>query len=251
MNDTAPRIGRKAYESRLAPLQRLMRLIALSYHRQGLSAAIVVEGTDTAGKGGAIHRLTAELDPRFYRVWPIAAPSPDELQYHYLWRFWQRLPGAGAIAIFDRSWYGRVLVERIDNLAPEKRWREAYDEINAFESLLAADGMRLVKIYLEISREEQQKRLLARASDPHRFWKISTADLRAHVKFDDYAAAAADMLEKTSTEASPWHVIEAEDKKHARIAMLEIVTEALGRDVELDPGPLDAETARLARDVLS
>jgi AMP-polyphosphate phosphotransferase len=245
-----PVLSGKDYKQALTPLQYLMRSISLSYFRQRLNAVVVIEGSDAAGKGGAIRRMTAELDPRHYDVWPIGPPSVEELRHHYLWRFWQRMPESGLIGIFDRSWYGRVLVERVDALTPESRWRDAYDEIRDFEESLIRDGTRLVKIYLHVSTEEQRRRLAQRVTTPHKNWKVSAADFRNYLQRDAYLAAASEMLEKCSGGAAPWHVIAADDKKHTRIAVLETVTKALSRDVDLTPRPLDDETLRLAREVL-
>jgi AMP-polyphosphate phosphotransferase len=249
-NSVHPVLSAQDYKEALGPLQYLMRSISLSYFRQGLNAVVVIEGSDAAGKGGAIRRMTAELDPRHYDVWPIGPPTPDELRHHYLWRFWQRMPESGLIGIFDRSWYGRVLVERVDALTPETRWRDAYDEIRHFEESLVRDGTRLVKIYLHVSADEQRRRLAERVTTPHKNWKVSAADFRNYLQRDAYLAAASDMLEKSSGGAAPWHVIAADDKKHTRIAVLETVTEALSVDVDLTPRPLDDETLRLAREVL-
>ena len=245
-----PMLGARAYEKRLRPLQLLMRSISLTYFREGMRAVVVIEGTDTAGKGGAIRRLSAELDPRHYDVWPIGPPSPEELRHNYLWRFWQRLPEDGLIGIFDRSWYGRMLIERVDALAPEEDWRRAYDEIRAFEDTLIADGTRLVKIYLHVTAEEQRRRLAERVQDPHKRWKVSAADFESHLKRDAYIEAAREMFDRTSTKRAPWQVIAADDKHHARIAVLEAVTKALGKDVDLTPGPLDRETKKLAQRVV-
>lgn len=245
-----PKLSKKAYAARLQPLQYLMRSVSLSYHRRGHSGIVVIEGSDTAGKGGAIKRLTEELDPRHYDVWPIGVPTPQERRNHYLWRFWQRVPEKGLIGIFDRSWYGRVLVERIEGLTPEKRWRAAYDEINDFERSLIDDGTRIVKLYLHVSAKEQRKRLAERVEDPHKRWKVSAADFESHLKRDAYLDAAAEMFQRTSTEAAPWHVIAADNKRHARIAVLQTVTDILGAGIDLAPLPLDAETLRLAKEVL-
>lgn len=249
-DDAHPRVKAKAYWKRLQELQYLMRSVSLAYHRQGLAGVVVVEGVDAAGKGGAIRRLAGELDPRHYKVWPIGPPSAEESRHHYLWRFWERLPERGLIGIFDRSWYGRVLVERVDNLTPEGRWRAAYDEINAFEAGLAADGARLVKVYLHVSAEEQRRRLAERVRDPYKRWKISADDFRACVAYARYAEAARDVFERTSTDAAPWHVIAANHKRHARLEMLDAVTRRLSEGVDLSPRPLDAETERLAHEVL-
>ena len=249
-DDAHPKLKNGDYMARLQPLQYLMRSISISYFRQGLKGIVVVEGTDTAGKGGAIRRMTAELDPRHYDVWPIGPPSVEESRHHYLWRFWQRMPERGLIAVFDRSWYGRVLVERVEGLTPEAHWRRAYDEIRGFEQTLIDEGTRFVKIYLHVSAEEQRARLAERVRDPHRHWKVSAADFKSHLLRDRYLEAAEDMFERTSTDEAPWHVIAGDNKHHARIAVLETVTKALAKGVDLTPLPLDAETARLAEEVL-
>ncbi len=245
-----PKLSRKAYAAQLQPLQYLMRSIAISYASQRLSGIIVIEGSDTAGKGGGIRRMTAELDPRHYNVWPIGPPTDEDMRHHYLWRFWQRLPERGMIGIFDRSWYGRVLVERVDGLTTEDRWRRAYREIRAFEDSLIDGGVRLVRIYLHVSAAEQSERLAERVRDPHKRWKVCAADFRSHILRDRYLAAAEEMFEETASEATPWHIIPADNKRYARIAMLEAATEAFGRNVDLAPLQLDDETRRLAADVL-
>ena len=249
-DDAHPKLEKAAYDERLLPAQYRMRTAALACHTQGLRGIIVVEGGDTAGKGGAIRRLTAELDPRFYRVWPIGPPTAQERQQHYLQRFWERLPRAGEIAIFDRSWYGRVLVERVDGLIPEERWRAAYAEINAFEEMLVADGIRLAKFYFHVTRAEQQARLVERVRDRFKWWKISEADIRAHLAYDAYREAAAEMIERTSTAAAPWQVIAADDKRHARLALLDAAAEVFARGIDTAPTPLTPDLRRLARDVL-
>ncbi|MCA8927460.1 MAG: polyphosphate kinase [Alphaproteobacteria bacterium] len=249
-DDAHPKLSKDDYEDRLRPAQYRMRTVALAGHTQGHRGIVVVEGGDTAGKGGAIRRLIAELDPRFFHVWPIGPPTPAERGQHYLQRFWARLPPAGQIAIFDRSWYGRVLVERVDGLTPADRWRAAYDEINAFEQALIDDGIRIAKFYFHVTRDEQQARLVERVRDRFKWWKISEADIRAHLAYDAYREAATEMLERTSTAAAPWHVIAADDKRHSRLVLLDTVAEAFARGVDTDPTPLTADLHRLARDVL-
>jgi polyphosphate kinase 2 (PPK2 family) len=245
-----PNVREAEYEARLLPAQLRMRAISLAYHSAGLRGIVVVEGPDTAGKGGAIRRLTAELDPRHFQVWPIGPPTADELRQHYLHRFWQRLPVVGNIAVFDRSWYGRVLVERVERLVPEQRWRAAYAEINAFEALLVADGVRLAKFYLHVTPEEQRERLQARALDPNKWWKISEADLRAHLANSAYVEAAIDMLAATSTAAAPWHVIAANDKQHTRLAILDAVANAFAEGIDLAPRAIGPNLRHSIRDVL-
>ena len=223
------------YKADLAELQeRLSRLFVANYvhkHR----AIIVCEGWDAAGKGGAIQRLTAACDPRSYEVWPIAAPTAEEKAHHYLWRFWKRLPGAGEIAIFDRSWYGRVLVERVEGFAAEAEWKRAYDEINEFESQLAASGTVIVKLFFHVTRTEQDKRLKARLEDPWKRWKVNEEDIRNRAKRDDYLKALKDMFANTDTRWAPWTAIDGNDKKSARIAALSKVADAL--DAMLPDGP--------------
>ena len=248
--DDHPDITKNAYDKQLRAAQLHMRNVALAMHSQGGRGIIVVEGTDTAGKGGAIRRLTAELDPRQYRVWPIGPPTPTERKQHYMQRFWQRLPLAGEIAIFDRSWYGRVLVERVDGLITEERWREAYDEIRRFEEALTADGVRVAKFYLHVTAKEQQDRLIARAEQPHKWWKISEADIRAHLAYDAYAEAAEEMIAETSSEAAPWTVVAANDKRHARLTVLDESARRFSKDLDLSPTPMSDELQRLVRDVL-
>jgi polyphosphate kinase 2 (PPK2 family) len=245
-----PTVSKRDYDKRLKVSELRMREVALACHQQGQRGVVVVEGGDTAGKGGAIRRLTGELDPRFFHVWPIGPPTPAEKQQHYLQRFWQRLPVAGQIAIFDRSWYGRVLVERVDSLTPEPRWRAAYTEINEFEAALVADGIRVVKFYLHVSAAEQQERLIERAQQPHKWWKISEADIRAHLAYDAYCAAASEMLAETSSDAAPWHVVAANNKHHARLQVLNTVSEIFAHNLDLKPTPMPDALRHMVRDVL-
>jgi AMP-polyphosphate phosphotransferase len=223
------------YDARLAELQeRLSHLfVSLNVHKR--RAIIVGEGWDAAGKGGAIQRLTAQCDPRHYHVWPIAAPSVDEKAHHYLWRFWQRLPKDGEVAIFDRSWYGRVLVERVEGFATEAEWRRAYDEINEFEAGQVADGTLIVKLFFHVTQKTQDKRLAARLDDPWKRWKVTAEDFRNRDRRDDYLATLADMFRHTDTRWAPWTVIDGNSKKAARIKALETVTAALSRHVPASP----------------
>ena len=223
------------YKHDLAELQeRIGRLFVANYiHKK--TVIIACEGWDAAGKGGAIQRLTAECDPRAYSVWPIAAPTPEEKARHYLWRFWTRLPAAGEVEIFDRSWYGRVLVERVEGFATEAEWRRAYDEINEFESQLAADGILIVKLFLHVTQEEQDKRLRARLDDPWKRWKVNAEDIRNRAKRDEYLKAMKDMFAHTDTHWAPWTVIDGNDKKSARMAMLTKVAECLADGLPKGP----------------
>ncbi len=243
-------IDRKDYEEQLVELQHRMELIQAAYINQGRKAAIAVEGWDAAGKGGLIKRIVGQLDPRFTKVWSIAAPSQIELSHHYLWRFWQRLPAKREIAIFDRSWYGRVLVERVDGLAEEAVWKRAYDEINAFEALLAADGTRIVKLFIHVTQEEQDKRLLERLETPWKRWKTGLDDYHNRSQRASYMAAYHDMFDRCSTEVAPWTVIDGTDKKTARIKGLEAIVAALSQDVDLRYPEVPEEVLRVAEEAL-
>lgn len=190
-------------------------------HRHGHKAVLVFEGWDAAGKGGAIRRLCEPLDPRGYSVHAVGPPSEDELEHHYLWRFWRDLPSTGRLGIFDRSWYGRVLVERVDKLTPGHRWRQAYDEINEFERLLMNDGTPVIKLFLHISKHEQAQRFEERKDNPLKSWKLTAADWDAHAKYAEYYEAVDDMLARTSSDCAPWTVISAKHKWYARLQVLD------------------------------
>ncbi|KTG16908.1 MULTISPECIES: polyphosphate:AMP phosphotransferase [unclassified Guyparkeria] len=192
----------------------------------------VFEGWDAAGKGGAIRRLTEALDARLYNVIPIAEPSDEEAAHHYLWRFWRQLPRDGYWTIFDRSWYGRVLVERVEGFASQPEWARAYHEINTFEEQLAEHGVTLLKFWLNITPEEQLQRFEARQETPYKQHKITDDDWRNRKKWDDYKAAVNEMVIRTSTEYAPWHIIPANDKRYARIEVMRIAAEAVKRDVK-------------------
>ena len=184
---------------------------------------LVFEGPDAAGKGGVIKRITEKLDPRVLRVYSIVKPTEEEYRHHYLWRFWNKIPAQGEIAIFDRSWYGRVLVERVEGFCTEKEWKRAYDEINAMEEALYDGGAIILKFFLHISKEEQLKRFEARAADPYKHWKISEEDWRNRKKWKEHIEAAEEMFERTSTKFAPWHLIESEFKYYARLKVLKTV----------------------------
>lgn len=185
---------------------------------------LVFEGFDAAGKGGAIRKITEPLDPRGYRVHPIGPPGEKEQGRHYLYRFWKRIPRKSMIAIFDRSWYGRVLVERVEKLTPKERWKMAYSEINQFEKVLTDDGVIIIKFFLKITKGEQLKRFEARLKDPYKRWKITKEDIKNRSKWDKYVEAAEDMILETSTEHCPWHVIATDNKDEAREQVLRIIT---------------------------
>lgn len=227
--------------------QKLLQKIQQAYLVGGQRAVIVLEGWDTAGKGGLVRRIGWALDPRSLSVWPISAPNAIERQQYYLQRFWSRLPEHGRIAIFDRSWYGRVLVERVENFATRDQWKRAYDEINHFEEMLVADGVRLVKLFLHITPAEQLNRFRERMEDPVKRWKLTPDDFRNREKWPQYVEAADEMFEKTSTKAAPWHVVFSDDKRAARVRALEIITRDIGRDIDLTPPALDPQVAEIAK----
>jgi polyphosphate kinase 2 (PPK2 family) len=196
-------------------------------HFEGKSALILFEGPDAAGKGGAIRRLTGAMDARDYRVIPIAAPSDEERAQHYLWRFWRHVPRAGRIAIFDRSWYGRVLVERVEGFAQPDEWGRAYAEINEFEEQLAARGIVLAKFWVHVTKDEQYRRFKERETISYKAWKLTAEDWRNRAKWDDYAAAVHEMVERTSTPHARWTLVEGNDKRYARIKVMRTLCQAL------------------------
>jgi AMP-polyphosphate phosphotransferase len=195
--------------------------------RVGPGLCVVFEGWDAAGKGGAIKRLVTGLDPRHVRVQSYAAPTEREKRHHFLWRFGPNLPGLGGMAVFDRSWYGRVLVERVEGFASEQEWQRAYDEIVSFEKSLAAEGMTLVKFWLHISAEEQLARFESRRDDPLRRWKLTDEDWRNRKKRPAYVKAVEEMLSRTDHSKARWHVVSAESKNYARVKVVETVVKEL------------------------
>ncbi len=193
----------------------------------GPPLCVILEGWDAGGKGGAIKRLLGPLDPRHARVRSYSGPTHDEKRHHFLWRFWDNLPGWGGMAVYDRSWYGRVLVERVEGFATPEQWGRAYGEIRAFEGTLVAEGMVLVKLFLHISSQEQLERFERRANDPLKAWKLTDEDWRNRERRDDYVAAIEDMVERTDAPQAPWHLVEGDSKRHARVKVLETVIAAL------------------------
>jgi len=230
--DLSKELERKEYETRLDPLQSRLRDLALEIHRRNIPVILAFEGWDAAGKGGAIKRLTQELDPRGYEVIPVAAPDAIEKSKHYLWRFWRSLPPQGQMGIFDRSWYGRVLVERVEGFATEPEWRRAYDEINRFERQLADWGAVVLKFWLHLSPEEQLRRFEERERVEYKMYKITPEDWRNRLKWNEYRMAVGDMLEKTMTTYAPWTIVEAENKLWARIKTLETVVQAVEKRLD-------------------
>jgi AMP-polyphosphate phosphotransferase len=206
----------------------------------GPPTCVVFEGWDASGKGGAIKRLVAHMDPRHVRVVQFAAPTADEKRHHFLWRFFGMLPGWGGMAVFDRSWYGRVLVERVEGFATREQWLRAYDEINSFERSLNDEGMILVKLWLQISDAEQLKRFKRRESDPLKTWKLTDEDWRNREKRREYEVAVEDMLARTDQPYAPWSLIEGDSKRYARVKVIETVIARLEQGMKqwgMEPPP--------------
>ena len=248
--DLKSKLGKREGEQRVQRAQR--RLLALRLQLGGLFAGgelgpplcVLFEGWDASGKGGAIRRLVSPLDPRHVRVSQFAAPTHDEKRHHFLHRFSPALPGWGGMAVLDRSWYGRVLVERVEGFATEDEWRRAYTQIVGFESGLADEGLLLIKLWLHVSEDEQLRRFRAREKDPLKRWKLTGEDWRNLSKRRDYELAVEEMLQATDHPAAPWHVVAAESKSHARVEVLETVIAAIeGALVALGREPVEIEAS--------
>jgi polyphosphate kinase 2 (PPK2 family) len=224
--------SKRTYEERLEALQRRMLLVQQGIFHVRARAIVAIEGFDAAGKGGAIRRLTEAVDPRGVRVVPIGPPSDEDQGRHWLFRFWRELPLPGTITVFDRTWYGRVLVERVEGLAQKPAWTRAYREINEFERTLVDDGIDVIKIFLGVSKDEQLRRFEERLRDPYKQWKLGEADVRARKRWDDYVEAADDAFARTDTPRARWHLVPADRKWHARLQVLRIVTDRLSRHAE-------------------
>jgi AMP-polyphosphate phosphotransferase len=235
------------YGDDLTTLEERLSRIQAAYIIHGRSAVIAFEGWDASGKGGSIQRLTSVWDPRYYQVWPIAAPNEEERVRHFLWRFWKRLPGAGEINVFDRTWYGRVLVERVEGFCSERDWKRAYDEINEFEAQQKDNGVTVIKLFMHITQKEQDRRFAHRLNDPWKRWKTGADDYRNRARRDDYLKAYHDMFERTDTRWAPWKVIDANDKKAARIAVMKYIADRLEAAVDMTPKETDPEVLALAK----
>ena len=244
--DLTPSLTRKQEERAL--IESWERLTQLRLTLGGLigngelgpPVCVVFEGWDASGKGGCIKRLVAQLDPRHVRVVQFAAPTHDEKRHHFLWRFWPSLPGWGGMALLDRSWYGRVLVERVEGFATREQWLRAYDEINSFERSLADEGTILVKFWLHISEDEQLKRFKRREKEPLKVWKLTEDDWRNREKRAEYEQAVEDMVARTDQPHAPWHLIAANSKRYARVKVIETVIESIEEGMRrqgLDPPP--------------
>ena len=239
------------YDAALADLQQRLEHIQVAHIVHKRRSVVLFEGWDASGKGGIIKRLTTTLDPRYYQVWPIGAPNEEERDHHFLWRFWRRLPAGRNIGIFDRSWYGRVLVERVEGFCSEREWKRGYDEINEFEAQQIDSGTNIVKLFVHVTQEEQDQQLAERLDDPWKRWKTGEEDYRNRARRADYLAAIGDMFERTHTAAAPWTVIDGNSKKAARIAALTHIAERLEAAVPQTPVPLDPAFAAMARAALA
>jgi AMP-polyphosphate phosphotransferase len=242
--DLSQKLGTKDYEKRLAAAQELLNARRLQLAgligdgRLGPPVLALFEGWDASGKGGAIKRLTAEMDHRHVRIAAFAAPTHDEKRHHFLWRFFPKLPGWGGVAIFDRSWYGRVLVERVEGFASEEEWRRGYDEIRQLENSLAAEGTIVMKFWMHVSEEEQLKRFKRRENRPIKQWKLTDEDWRNRDKRGAYTEAIEEMFERTSTDVAPWTIVPGDSKKFGRVFVIEHVIERIEagmRDIGMEP----------------
>ena len=229
--DLTKNLDQDDYDDELKRLQGRLNLLSREVRDKGISTVMVFEGWDAAGKGGAIRRMTRALDARQYKVVPIAAPTDEELARHSLWRFWRRLPRAGHVTVFDRSWYGRVLVERVEGFASEEQWRRAYKEINDFEELLTERGIAVLKFWLHIDQDEQWRRFQEREKIPYKKHKITPDDYRNREKWCQYEEAVNEMVERTSTRLAPWTLVESNDKRFARCKVLRVCCERLEQAV--------------------
>jgi polyphosphate kinase 2 (PPK2 family) len=236
------------YDAALADLQHRLAKIQVAHVIHDRRSVILLEGWDAAGKGGIIKRMAADWDPRYYQVHPIAAPNEEERDHHFLWRFWTRLPAGRNIAIFDRSWYGRVLVERVEGFCSKKEWKRAYDDINAFERQQIDAGSHIVKLFVHITQETQDKQLAERLDTPWKRWKTGADDYRNRARRADYLDAMHDMFAKTDTKHAPWHVIDNNQRKTGRIAALSYIAETLEKLVPMDFPDADPAVVKLARE---
>lgn len=230
--DLTKSLKKKEYKRLLKHYQFEMLKLQQILYVNKIPAVFALEGWDAAGKGGAIKRLTERLDPRGYNVYPTAAPTTEEKQQHYLQRFWRNLPNYGAIALFDRSWYGRVLVERVEKFATKDEWKRAFEQINDFEKTLTEEGFIIGKFWFHISKEEQLERFKSREDDPFKRWKLTDEDWRNREKWDDYEEAVEEMFEKTDRKNAPWIIIEGNDKRYARVQTLRAMTHLIKEELD-------------------
>jgi len=245
--DLTRALDRDAYVREVTRRQIQLRELGYQIYLQKRPVVVAFEGWDAGGKGGAIKRITEKLDPRGYVVYPIAAPQGEDKTRHYLYRFWRRLPERGQIAIFDRSWYGRVLVERVEGFAQEEEWKRAFKEINSFERQLRDFGMILAKFWIHISQEEQFRRFEERKAIGYKAWKLTEEDWRNREKWSVYEEAVEEMLVKTSTKTAPWCLVEGNDKYWARVKVLSRLVEILSAELNYKPAdPLKRRSGKKA-----
>ncbi len=238
-------LDRKTYVTQLTRRQIQLRELGYQVYLQQRPVVIVFEGWDAAGKGGAIKRVTEMLDPRGYVVYPISAPTGEDKTHHYLYRFWRRLPERGQMAIFDRSWYGRVLVERVEGFCSEAEWKRAYREINSFERQLRDFGAIIAKFWVQITREEQLRRFEERQRVGYKSWKLTDEDWRNREKWGAYEIAVDEMVRKTSTLTAPWTLIEGNDKLWARVKILKTLVDLFSKELHYQPAdPLERKASR-------
>ncbi|MDP9264066.1 MAG: hypothetical protein M3O85_07085 [Acidobacteriota bacterium] len=229
--DMNRKLSEKQYDEQISAVQVRLRELEFEVFKQQIPVLLMFEGWDAAGKGGAIKRVTEMLDPRGYTVSSYAAPRGEEKSHHYLWRFWRNLPRAGHMGIFDRTYYGRVLVERVEKFCHDDEWRRAYSEINEFESHQNSNGMVICKFWLHLTKEEQLRRFKSRELDPYRSYKLTEEDWRNRAKWDEYFGAVEDMLLHTSTPHAPWTAVEANNKYWARVKVVKTIVEAIQKRV--------------------
>jgi len=234
------------YDDTLVELQERLGQIQAAYIANAKRAVIAIEGWDAAGKGGAIRRMTSRWDPRFFEVWPIGAPTDAAKARHFLWRFWNKLPGNREINVFDRTWYGRVLVERVEGYCSEADWRRGYDEINEFEAQQRDSGTPIIKLFMHVTQDEQDARFRKRLNDPWKHWKLTADDFRNRERRGDYLEAINDMFARTDTRWAPWQVIDGNNKKAARIAALTHIADRLEEHVSMEPPKPDPKIMDLA-----
>ncbi|MDO5331210.1 MAG: phosphate--AMP phosphotransferase, partial [Bacillota bacterium] len=225
--DLSPSLTDEEYDAQLEKLDKKIHKLHNKLYEKQIPFVLAFEGWDAAGKGGAIKRVAYPLDPRSFSVIPVASPLPHEKARHFLWRFYTRLPKTGHVHIFDRTWYGRVMVERLEGYCKENDWKRAYNEINEFEQDLTNEGVHVLKFWIQIDSDTQLARFTERQNTPAKQWKITDEDWRNREKWDDYEKAIDEMIQKTSTEFAPWHIIEAVDKKYARIKVMQITADEM------------------------
>jgi polyphosphate kinase 2 (PPK2 family) len=245
--DLSLSLDRATYVTELTRRQVQLRELSHQIFMQERAAVVVYEGWDAAGKGGSIKRATEKMDPRGYTVYPISAPVGEDKTHHYLYRFWNKVPERGHIALFDRSWYGRVLVERVEGFCQDSEWKRAFREINSFERQLYDAGTVVIKFWIHISRDEQLRRFEERQKIGYKAWKLTAEDWRNREKWSVYERAVEDMLLKTSTLNAPWTIVEGNDKYWARVKALTTLVEVLSRELDYEPSDPLKKGAKKAR----